>query len=93
LLYLHKNKIMQKEIRLSADIETSEKKQGYLNVSVLYDIEENLFSDVVIKAVNNGKYTDITDSIENFMGANALYATVANKDWRAIYREAKFEDY
>lgn len=84
---------MQKEIRLSVDIETSEKKQGYLNVSVLYDIEENLFSDVVIKSVNNGKYTDITDSIENFMGANALYATLANTDWRTIYREAKFEDY
>lgn len=84
---------MQKEIRLSIDVETSEKKQGYLNISVLYDIEENLFSDIVVNAVNYGKSIDITDSIENFIGANTLYATVANTDWRGIYREMKFEDY
>lgn len=54
---------MQKEIRLSIDVETSEKKQGYLNISVLYDIEENLFSDIVVNAVNYGKSIDITDSI------------------------------
>lgn len=80
---------MSKEITLSTEFSTEFKNEGYLKVSVLYDAEENTFTDVkVYSNKENAKSIDITSSLESLVGVNNLYNKVADIDWRMIYRSS-----